>query len=205
MVAATETHVKSRLAGDTTGHDWWHVDRVRRIGMRIASAEGADIEVVELATLLHDISDHKFNGGDYERGPREAAEFLIRAGEPATVAMAVASAIRSTSWSGRDQDGPTLSLEAQVVQDADRLDAIGAIGIGRAFAYGGYAQQPMHDPCALDPSTANTVIAHFYEKLLRVKDRLHTQTAKQIATARDAYMRNFLQRFYEEWNADDSP
>src|SRR5712691_10853452 len=127
------------MGGDSSGHDWWHVHRVRDLAVRLAEREHADAYVVELAALLHDISDYKLNGGDHERGPRLAAEWIRGLGETEAVAAAVAEVIAGVSFSGAGVPPVPLSLEGQVVQDADRLDAIGAVGVARAFAFGGHA------------------------------------------------------------------
>src|SRR5882724_7204828 len=137
QVKATEEMVRAKLRVEPTGHDWWHAERVRRNALRIAEQEGANLLIVELAALLHDIADYKFTGSD-ETGPQLAAEWLLSIGVDSGVAAAVAEIIRWMSFRGAKVDTPRLSLEGQCVQDADRLDAIGAIGVARTFAYGGY-------------------------------------------------------------------
>jgi uncharacterized protein len=160
------------MRGDSSGHDWWHVDRVRALAVRLAGREHADPYVVELAALLHDISDYKLNGGDHERGPRLAGAWIRGLGESEAVAVAVAEIIAGMSFMGAGVTPTPLSLEGQVVQDADRLDAMGAIGVARAFAFGGHTGETMHDPArsARPHATAeaylnrdSTTIGHFRE------------------------------------------
>ena len=199
---------------DSSGHDWWHVDRVRTLAVWLAGREHADPYVVELAALLHDISDYKLNGGDHDRGPRIAADWIRRLGEPEPVAVAVAGIIAGMSFMGAGVPAAPLSLEGQVVQDADRLDAIGAIGVARAFAFGGYAGEIMHDPARRPRPHAtadaylnrdSTTISHFQEKLLLLKDRLNTVSARQIARHRHEFLEAFLSEFLAEWDGADIP
>src|SRR5688500_14539831 len=172
--------------------------------MRIAREEGADLFVVELAALLHDVADWKFAGGDHEAGPRAARRWMESvAARPAT-ADHVCEIIAGLSFKGAGVATPMRSLEGQIVQDADRLDALGAIGIARTFAYGGHKGQAMHDP-ALPPqlhdsfeaykTNVGTTINHFYEKLLLLKDRMNTATGKRLAAGRHTYMEQFLEQF----------
>ncbi len=192
-----------------TGHDWYHIDRVRKNALYIQSKEGGDKEVIELAALLHDISDHKFNGGDEQLGGDVSYDAIISLGGSAEIAEKVRIIVNSVSYKGANVADTTTSLEAKIVQDADRLDAIGAIGIARTFAYGGHAGNPIYDPelpSKLHSSfeeyknSKSTTINHFYEKLLLLSDKTHTDTAKQIAEERTEYMKNFLTQFYREWN-----
>jgi uncharacterized protein len=208
LVRCTAEHVQSVLAGDGTGHDWWHVYRVWRMARRIGKSEAVDLLVVELAALLHDIADWKLHGGDTSLGPARAAAWLQSLGvAPATVDH-VAAIIANISFKGSAVGQSPLSPEGQVVQDADRLDAIGAIGIARAFAYGGAKRRALYDP-AVAPTQHTTAAAylgsngttvnHFYEKLLLLKDRMNTVTGRAIAAGRHEFMEEFLHRFYEEW------
>jgi uncharacterized protein len=211
VIAQTAAHVRQLLARDTSGHDWWHIERVRAMAMRIAEGEGADPFVVELAALLHDVADWKFHGGDHELGPRRAGEWLASLGVDRATIDHVCEIVAHVSFKGSGVRTPMRTLEGQAVQDADRLDALGAIGIARAFAYGGHAGRAIHDPnvppevhhsfAAYQRSTGPTV-NHFYEKLLLLKDRMNTATGRQLAAARHAVMEQFLARFFAEWNGE---
>ncbi len=207
----TADHVRNALAADATGHDWWHIQRVRDMALRIGQRETADLFVVELAALLHDIADWKFHGGDASAGPRRAAAWLAELGVEQSVIEHVCAIIAGVSFKGAGVATPMQSLEGQVVQDADRLDALGAIGIARTFAYGAHAGNPIHDPgrsperhATFDAykSANGTTINHFYEKLLLLKDRMNTATGRQIAESRHAFMEQFLERFFAEWDAE---
>ncbi len=213
-IVRTAGYVRAEMRGDSSGHDWWHVDRVRAMAVWLAGREHADPYVVELAALLHDISDYKLNGGDHERGPRLAAAWIRGLGESEAVAVAVAGIIAGMSFMGAGVTPAPLSLEGQVVQDADRLDAIGAIGVARAFAFGGHTGETMHDPArpARPHATAeaylnrdSTTISHFQEKLLLLKDRLNTPSARQIARHRHEFLETFLSEFLAEWDGTDIP
>lgn len=212
IIRHTEDFVRERLSDDSSGHDWYHVDRVRRSAVMIGAAEGADLVLVELAALLHDVADWKFHDGDDEVGPRVAGEWLTSQGVEPDVIAHVQAIIRELSFKGAGVVTSPATLEGKVVQDADRLDAIGAIGVARTFAYGGHKGQPMYDPhkrptmhdsFAAYKSSDGTTINHFYEKLLLLKDRLNTDTARQIARSRHQFMEQFLAQFYREWNGDD--
>jgi uncharacterized protein len=209
LIERAAAHVRAAMSGESSGHDWWHIERVWRLARRIGEAEGADMQVVELAALLHDLGDHKFHGGDLTAAPRIAADWLREAGADAALIEHVAEIIGTLSFKGAGVPTPMRTLEGQVVQDADRLDAIGAIGIARTFAYGGWKGQAMHDP--EQPPTLHgsfddygrgrtTTVNHFYEKLLLLKDRMNTPTARRMAEARHAYMEGFLQQFLTEWD-----
>ncbi len=212
IIRLTEDFVRERLAGDSSGHDWHHVDRVRRGAVMIGAAEGADLILVELAALLHDVADWKFHDGDDEAGPRVAGEWLASQGVENDVIEHVQAIIRELSFKGAGVATCPTTLEGKVVQDADRLDAIGAIGVARTFAYGGHKGQPMYDPLKQPvmhdsfnayKSNQGTTINHFYEKLLLLQDRLNTSTSRQIARSRHQFMEQFLAQFYREWNGDD--
>ncbi|MCE5267834.1 MAG: HD domain-containing protein [Planctomycetaceae bacterium] len=207
IIAPTADHVKALLSGEGSGHDWWHTERVWRMAKRIGEAEGADLLVVELAALLHDIADWKFHGGDSSVGPKLAREWLGPHVAPA-VMQHVCEILASISFKGAAVEQPVLSLEGRAVQDADRLDAIGAIGIARAFAYGGSKGRPIYDPTSkpVEHRTAEsylrsngTTINHFYEKLLLLKDRMNTATGRAIAEQRHEFMEEYLRQFYEDW------
>lgn len=210
VVAATEAFVRERLANHGAGHDWYHTERVTRLARRLAEAEGADVFVVHLAALLHDIADFKFSG-DEEASGRQAADWLAGQGVEASVIAHVVNIINSLSFKSVDQ--PRMrTLEGQCVQDADRLDALGAIGIARTFAYGGWKGTPMYDP-ARPPRLGMTAeeyrahlgtsVNHFYEKLLHLRDLMNTPTARQLAEVRHQYMVEFLARFEAEWQGRD--
>lgn len=208
VIQRTADHVRERLSEDTSGHDWWHIDRVRRLAVELGQREGADLFVVELAALLHDIADWKFHDGDLEVGPREASEWLAKCGVAPEVIDRVGEIVRTLSFKGAGVPTPMASLEGEVVQDADRLDALGAIGIARAFAYGGHQNREMHDPEA-DPErhddfdgyrqSNSTTINHFHEKLLLLSARMNTESARSLATGRHAFMQSFLEQFAAEW------
>lgn len=173
--------------------------RVRNTAVQLAEEEGAALEVVELAALLHDIADHKFHNGDTEIGPRTAKEFLEGQGVDSETIEHVVNIVRHMSW-GKTKEGNRAfdSLEMRVVQDADRLDAIGAIGIARCFAYGGHAGRPLYDP-ETEGTDDTSAIQHFHDKLLKLKDTLHTQTARSVAEKRHECMETYLQQFHSEW------
>lgn len=212
VLAETEAFVRGRMEGEGTGHDWWHVHRVRRMALRLAREEGADPFVVELAALLHDVADHKFHGGDETAGPRAAREWLRGLGVDGAVVEHVARIIAELSFKGAGVPTPMSTPEGRVVQDADRLDAIGAIGIARTFAYGGSRGRPLHDPEATPEAHASfeaykasrgPTVNHFHEKLLLLRDRMNTPAARRVAEERHRFMETFLERFHREWDAAD--
>lgn len=208
-IEALETLVKKKFFNEGTGHDWYHIQRVVKIAQFIAEQEGGDRNLVTLIALLHDIDDHKFNGGDYNAGSLTAKKILTEFNFPSSIIGDVVSAIDEISFKGAGVKDNNSMLASKIVQDADRIDAIGAIGIARTFAYGGAVNQPIYDP-NISPKIHATkedyyedrshTINHFYEKLLLLKDRMHTNTAKKIAQKRHDFMENFLSTFYEEWN-----
>lgn len=212
VLARTQAHVRQEMSGEGTGHDWWHVHRVRQTALRLAREEGADPYVVELAALLHDLADHKFHGGDETAGPRVARAWLESLGAEEDVIAHVAAIIAGVSYKGAGVATPMETPEGRVVQDADRLDAIGAIGIARTFAYGGSRGRPLHDPdaapeahgsfAAYKASTGPT-INHFHEKLLLLRDRMNTDAARRMAEGRHRFMERFLERFHAEWEGED--
>jgi uncharacterized protein len=208
MIDQTAIFVKDQLAHDTSGHGWWHIHRVWHMAQQIQTAEGGDRQAVELGALLHDIADHKFTDGDTEKGPQVAGEWLHSIGARDNLVKHVQQIIREVSFKGANVPDRPTSLESEIVQDADRLDAVGAIGIARTFAYGGSTGNPIHDP-SMDPilhdsfeqyrGNRSSTINHFYEKLLLLKDRMHTKTAKSIAVKRHEFMEAYLDRFFAEW------
>ena len=212
VLARTEAHVREAMSGEGTGHDWWHVHRVRRTALRLARDEGADPYVVELAALLHDLADHKFHGGDETAGPRAARAWLHSLGADAETVDHVCAIVAGVSFKGAGVATPMPTAEGRVVQDADRLDAIGAIGIARAFAYGGSRGRPLHEPDAVPEAHASfdaykagagATTAHFHEKLLLLRDHLHTAAARRVAEGRHRFMEDFLARFHAEWEGLD--
>jgi len=209
-IELAETFVKEQLAGDSSGHDWWHIHRVRNLAVRIAKAEGADLFVCEMAALLHDVADEKLNPS-FAEGLAKVEHWLSDHVASEALIRHVMTIIATLSYGG-GHNPPMETLEGRVVQDADRLDAIGAIGIARTFAFGGTRGRSMHDPTvvAQDHLTKEayrqaegTTINHFYEKLLRLKNGMNTETGRALATSRHAYMEGFLKQFYAEWDATD--
>ncbi|MFM2229821.1 MAG: hypothetical protein RL607_1079 [Bacteroidota bacterium] len=208
IVDVTISYVKKQLEGAEAGHDWFHIERVYRNALHIADQENCNREVVQLAALLHDIADSKFHGGDENIGPKTARTFLeSQKVEEATIDHVV-KIIENISFKGGKTARTFSSLELDIVQDADRLDAIGAIGIARTFNYGGFKNRPLYDP-AIAPNMHMTkeeykasnapTINHFYEKLLLLKDRMNTSAGKKIAEERHRFMEVFLAQFYAEW------
>jgi uncharacterized protein len=211
-ISAIRTIVKHQFSEESTGHDWHHIERVTQLALRIGKQEGGDLTVIELAGLLHDISDHKFNGGDFSKGGQEAARILQENDVEQSIIDKVIHVVNNISYKGARVKNTMESLEGKIVQDADRLDAIGAIGIARTFAYGGHKGHPIYSP-SIPPTLHSTpeeyqkithTINHFHEKLLLLKDRMHTETGRKIAEARHQFMETFLNRFHDEWNAVDS-
>ena len=211
IVEQTIAFVKETLVGAEGGHDWFHIRRVFNNTLLIAKDEKVDILVVSLGALLHDIADAKFHGGDEKIGPRMAREFLNSLGVPKKTIAHVVKIIKHISFKNSlsKTNRPFNSRELQVVRDADRLDAIGAIGIARAFNYGGFKNRTLYDP-DIQPKLNMTkeeykksegpTINHFYEKLLLLKDGMQTKTGKKLAEDRHQFMLDYLQQFYDEWN-----
>ncbi|WP_264511782.1 HD domain-containing protein [Flavobacterium sp. N1719] len=208
IIDATIIYVKQQLEGAEAGHDWFHIERVYRNALHIADQENCKREVVQLAALLHDIADSKFHGGDESIGPKTARTFLESQHTDAATIDHVVKIIENISFKGGKTERTFSSLELDIVQDADRLDAIGAIGIARTFNYGGYKNRPMYDP-AIAPNINMTkeeykasnapTINHFYEKLLLLKDRMNTPAGRKLAEERHRFMEVFLAQFYAEW------
>ncbi len=209
IVEKIKNEIKSQFEGEATGHDWHHIMRVFNLSKFIQSTEGGDLETIELAALLHDISDHKFNGGKLDEGGKVAEEILFRHGASKELIKNVRYIVDNISFKGAQVTSEMNSLEGKIVQDADRLDAIGAIGIARTFAYGGNRNQPiyepsgeivMHDSFEAYANAKTSSINHFYEKLLLLKDRLNTKTGIELGEKRHAIMTEFLTEFHKEWN-----
>jgi uncharacterized protein len=208
LIETTIQFVKATLAQAEGGHDWFHIERVYKNAVLIAASEKCDVEIVQLGALLHDIADSKFHNGDESIGPKTARTFLeSEKVAPATIDHVIAI-IENISFKGGKVERQFSSIELDIVQDADRLDAIGAIGIARTFNYGGFKNRALYNP-EIAPNLNMTkdeyknneapTINHFYEKLLLLKDKMNTQTGKQIAQDRHRYMEDFLEQFYAEW------
>ncbi|WP_296315918.1 HD domain-containing protein [Winogradskyella sp. UBA3174] len=208
LIEATIKFVKTELKHAEGGHDWLHVERVYKNTLLIAKHEKVDITVVSLAALLHDIADPKFNNGDETIGPRVASEFLLKHNTDSEIIEHVTQIIENMSFKNSFELNPSFtSKEMEVVQDADRLDAIGAIGIARCFNYGGFKDRPLYNP-KIKPKLNMTkaeykaaeapTLNHFYEKLLLLKDKMNTKTGQRIALDRHKYMEGFLKQFYAE-------
>jgi len=209
VLEQTRKYVRGKFEGEGSGHDWWHIQRVVNLALVLAEKEHADQYIVELAALLHDIADYKFHGGDTEIGPKTARAWLESLSVQAPIVDHVCDIVAHVSYKGAGVPTPMKTVEGMVVQDADRLDAMGAIGIGRTFAYGGSKGTVMHNPDVAPQlhSTADaylnkgnsSVINHFHEKLLLLKDRMNTETAKKMAEERHQFMEQYLEQFHHEW------
>lgn len=209
LLAAAEAFAREELELDSSGHDWWHIQRVVALARRIAREEGADLFICELAAVLHDVADYKI-AGDEAAGLAKVRGWLEVHGAGADVVEPVMEIIATMSFGGGNRP-PMRTLEGRVVQDADRLDALGAIGIGRAFAFGGARGRAMYDPeetpqvytsqAAYHASTQST-ISHFHEKLLLLKVRMNTPFARRLAEQRHRYMEAFLEEFAAEWHGE---
>jgi len=208
VLKRTEAHVKQLFEGEGSGHDWWHIYRVRNLALKISETEGGDLFIIEMAALLHDLDDWKLKTGK-EASRTEA--WLHQVSVDTGQQKRILQVISEVSFKGAEVETLATTTEAKIVQDADRLDAIGAIGIARTFAYGGNKGRSMYDPEILPVMHNNfeaykknngPTINHFYEKLLLLKDRLNTATAIEMAEKRHAYMEAFLARFFAEWNGE---
>lgn len=211
IIQNTKAFVKQSLQNAEAGHDWFHVQRVLNLAKNIGKKEKADLFVVELGALLHDIADAKFHQGDETVGPSIARDFLQQQEVSEEIINHVVNIIKFISFKGGNEEQLFSSPELDIVQDADRLDAMGAIGIARTFNYGGYKNRLLYDPeikpnlhlskAEYKASTAPT-INHFYEKLLLLKDRMNTQAGRQLAEERHQFMEQFLEQFFKEWEAE---
>lgn len=211
VIQQTADFIRKEFSDDSSGHDWWHIYRVWKNALAICEIEKADSFIVQLAALLHDLDDWKFNESGDETPHRARAWLDSYSVDPVT-AEAVCRIIRHISYKGAGVENKMDSLEGFIVQDADRLDAIGAIGIGRAFAYGGYKNRMMYDPDSPPQmhssfeeykNSKSATVNHFYEKLLLLKDRMNTQSGKRIAEERHEVMEKFLEQFMREWEGED--
>jgi uncharacterized protein len=207
LIKASEDLLKSLLAKAEAGHNWFHIERVRTLALRIQKNEGGNVLVLELAALWHDVDDAKFNGGNEQAGGQATLQHLVALGADTNLAQQVAHLVQNCSYKGGEGLGEA-SLELQILRDADRLDAIGAIGIARTFQYGGFKNQAIYDPKIAVRDTMSvseyrqeksSTINHFYEKLLKLKDGMYTSTAKKIAQERHAFMIAYLDQFFQEW------
>jgi uncharacterized protein len=206
QILATREFVKGELQSESSGHDWWHIYRVTELAKRIAKEEGADEFICELAALLHDLADEKISGNE-EEGIKKVRDWLNTQEIEETMSTQIIHIISTMSFKGGNRP-PMSTMEGQVVQDADRLDAIGAIGIARTFAYSGAKGQLIFDP-ELPPRTEmtyedyrkgkSTAINHFYEKLLKLKDTMNTEFGRKLAMDRHRMMEEYLEMFYLEW------
>ena len=210
-ITLTINFVKEKLEGAEAGHDWFHIERVWKLSKKIAEKEGGNLEVIELSALLHDIADPKFHNGDETLALKISKNFLEEIHVEGELIEQVLFVIKNISFKNRAEAPENPPLELQIVQDADRLDAIGAIGIARTFNFGGFKNNLMYHP-EIKPNLGmnkeeykksnGTTINHFYEKLLLLKDLMNTETAKRIASERHDFMLQFLDEFYKEWNVE---
>jgi uncharacterized protein len=211
LINDTIAFVKKELENAEGGHDWFHIERVYKNAVLIANGENCDILIVQLGALLHDIADSKFHNGDETVGPKKARLFLESKTVSENTITHVVNIIENISFKGGHETKKFSSLELDIVQDADRLDAIGAIGIARTFNYGGFKNRAIYNP-EIKPNlnmskeeyknSAAPTINHFYEKLLLLKDKMNTKTGKEIANQRHDFMELFLTQFYAEWNGE---
>lgn len=208
ITTKTQEFVQNELKNAEGGHDWWHIHRVWNNALKISKTENGDLLIIELGALLHDIADSKFHGGNEEVGPKKAKEFLESINVSTSIIDGVDFIIKNISFKGGNFTVENRTIELDIVQDADRLDALGAIGIARTFNYGGFKNRVLYDP-NIDPdlnmtkeeykkSTAPT-LNHFYEKLFLLKDRMNTNTGKNMAEERHNYMQTFVDQFLAEF------
>jgi len=211
IISNTIGFVIENLKNAEGGHDWFHIERVYNNSLLIAKTENVNELVIALGALLHDIADSKFHNGDETVGPKLAREFLFKQNVDSIIIEHVINIIKNISFKGGNETQKFKSVELDVVQDADRLDAIGAIGIARCFNYGGFKNRKLFDPSILpnmnmtkeEYKTSTTpTINHFYEKLLLLKDRMNTKSGKRIAIKRHQYMEQYLEQFYAEWDGE---
>lgn len=211
LIDNTILFVKEQLQNAEGGHDWFHIERVYKNALLIAKGENCNLEVVKLGALLHDIADSKFHKGDETVGPKVAHDFLVSQNVSENTIEHVIAIIENISFKGGNFEKKFTSKELEIVQDADRIDAIGAIGIARTFNYGGFKNRAIYNP-SIQPNLSMTIeeykksdaptINHFYEKLLLLKDKMNTKTGKEIAHERHNFMEKFLSQFYAEWDGE---
>ncbi len=208
IVKKIQKLVEKHLSGEATGHDWWHAWRAWKLAKKIAKKEGGDLFIIELAALLHDVEDWKFNNRK-NSGVNLAKKWLTGLKINKKIVNHVCHIVKNISFKGADIENRIKTKEGKIVQDADRLDAVGAIGIARVFAYSGYAGKEIYNPRTKPKphktfreyrQAKNTAINHFYEKILLLKNRLNTKTAKEMAEKRHEFVKQFLNQFYKEWS-----
>ncbi|WP_396191141.1 HD domain-containing protein [Flavobacterium sp.] len=211
LIDNTILFVKQKLENAEAGHDWFHMQRVYKNALLIADGEQCDLDVVKLGALLHDIADSKFHDGDESIGPKVAREFLESQNASEEIIVHVVNIIENISFKGGNFEKKFTSKELEIVQDADRLDALGAIGIARTFNYGGFKNRPLYNPDIAPnlnmskeeyKNSESPTLNHFYEKLLLLKDKMNTETGKKIAQERHQFMELFLSQFYAEWDGE---
>jgi uncharacterized protein len=211
IVKKVKEFIKNKFISEGTGHDWWHMERVYNTATHIAKKEKVDLFVVQLAALLHDISDFKFNGGDEKLGGKLANEYLLSLGVDKEVADHVSRIVDNISFKGLGEKNKIETKEGFVVQDADRLDAIGAIGIARCFSYGGSKNRPIYDPDFKEDKNKNfeqykkgssSSLQHFDDKLLHLKDLMNTKTGELMAKKRHNYLKDYTKQFLKEWTGN---
>lgn len=211
IILKTVAFVQKTLSDAEGGHDWWHIERVWKLSKHIAKTEEANLLIVELGALLHDIADAKFYDGDETVGPRKAREFLSSINVEEDIIDHIEKIIANISFKGGHHEQKFKSPELDIVQDADRLDAMGAIGIARVFSFGGWKGREIHNP-NIKPNpnltkeeyqkATSPSINHFYEKLLTLKERMNTKTGRKMAEHRHQFMEEYLDEFYKEWNGE---
>jgi len=211
VIEKTTAYVKKNLAEAEGGHDWWHIYRVWKTAKHIALDENADMFIIELGALLHDIADSKFHSGDETVGPLKARTFLHSLQVDEEIILHIENIIANISFKGGNYDQQFKSIELDIIQDADRLDAMGAIGIARAFNYGGFKNRKIYDP-GIKPNLHKSkeeyknsdepTLNHFYEKLFLLKNRMNTKTGKLIAEQRHQFMELYIEQFYKEWEGE---
>jgi uncharacterized protein len=209
IIDNTVLFVKETLKDAESGHDWFHIERVWKIAKQISKLENCDHFIIEMAALLHDIADSKFHHGNEEIGPELALKYMNSIQIDEEISTQIVNIIRNISFKGGHKHSDFNSIELQIVQDADRIDALGAIGIARAFNYGGFKNRSLYDP-EIKPqlnmskeaykNSAAPTINHFYEKLLLLKDKMNTESGKKMAEERHLFMEKFLEQFYKEWH-----
>ncbi len=208
LIRKTADFIKEKFSSEGTGHDWWHMYRVWQLARHINKTEKANALVVELGALLHDIADWKFHDGDMEAGPKAAREWLESLNVDEAVILQIEDIIRKVSFKGAGVASNMSTLEGKIIHDADKLDAMGALGIARTFAYGGAHDRAIYDPDNKPKdhkdfesykNDKGSGVNHFYEKLLLLKDRMYTATGKKMAQHRHVYMEGYLEEFYAEW------
>jgi len=210
IIEEVKKYLKKTFKGEATGHDWWHAWRVWKMSKKISKREGGDLFIVELAALLHDIADWKFHDGNIKVGAEKAKTLLKNLGVDNKSIKHICHIIDNVSFKGAGAKNKIKTKEGMIVQDADRLDVVGAIGIARTFAYGGFMGREIYNP-EIKPklhksfeeykNNKSTSINHFYEKVILLKDRLNTKTAKKIAQKRHNFLENYLKQFFKEWTS----